>query len=144
MKPTLEDAIRLAVEAHHGQRDKVGQPYILHPLRVMFRLDTEVEKTVGVLHDVIEDTKYKAEDLRQMGYSEEVLQALDCVSRRESESYDAFVLRSKVNPIARKVKLADLEDNMDVRRMAGVTEKDMERLIRYRKAWAMLKQEQND
>ena len=143
-KPNLEDAIRLAVEAHHGQRDKVGQPYILHPLRVMFRLDTEVERMVGVLHDVIEDTKYKAEDLRQMGYSEEVLQALDCVTRRESESYEDFVLRSKANPTARRVKLADLEDNMDIRRMAGVTEKDMERLTRYRKAWAVLQETKND
>jgi (p)ppGpp synthase/HD superfamily hydrolase len=143
VKPTLEDAIMLAVEAHQGQRDKIGQPYILHPLRVMFRLDTEPERIVGVLHDVIEDTKYTAEDLRKMGHSEETIEALDCVTRREGESYETFVLRSKTNPIARKVKLADLEDNMDIRRMAGVTEKDMERLVRYRKAWAMLQQEKN-
>jgi len=75
MKPTLEDAIRLAVEAHHGQRDRNGQPYILHPLRVMFRLGTDKERAVAVLHDVVEDTKYSAEDLRQMGYSEEILKA---------------------------------------------------------------------
>ena len=138
MKPTLEDAIRLAVEAHHGQRDKVGQPYILHPLRVMFRLTTEAEQIVGVLHDVVEDTKYTFDDLRRLGYSEQILEALDGVTRRESESYEEFVLRSKKNPIARKVKLADLDDNMDPRRMIGVTDKDMERLARYRKAWAVL------
>jgi (p)ppGpp synthase/HD superfamily hydrolase len=140
MKPTLEDAIRLAVAAHEGQRDKVGQPYILHPLRVMFRLTTEAERIVGVLHDVLEDTPYSPDDLRKMGYSEEILQALDGVTKREGESYEDFVLRSKANPIARKVKLADLEDNMDPGRMAGVTEQDMQRLIRYRKAWAVLQQ----
>src|SRR5262245_5374809 len=136
--PTLEDAIRLAVEAHQGQRDKVGQPYILHPLRVMFRLTTDEERIVGVLHDVVEDTKYTFDDLRRMAYSENILEALDGVTRRDGESYEEFVLRSKENPISRKVKLADLEDNMDPKRMAGVTEKDMERLVRYRKAWAVL------
>jgi (p)ppGpp synthase/HD superfamily hydrolase len=138
MKPTLEDAIRLAVEAHLGQRDKNGQPYILHPLRVMFRLANEEERIVGVLHDVIEDTKYTPDDLRKLGYSEQILQALEGVTRREDESYEDFVLRSKANPISRRVKLADLEDNMDIRRMIGVTPKDMERLARYRKAWAEL------
>ena len=141
MKPTLEDAILLAVEAHQGQRDKIGQPYILHPLRVMFRLTSETERIVGVLHDVIEDTKYTVDDLRRMGYPGEVLDALDGVTKREGEPYENFVLRSKTNPIAKNVKLADLEDNMDIRRMAGVTEKDMQRLIRYRKAWAVLQQE---
>ena len=144
MKPTLEDAIRLAVEAHHGQRDKNDQPYILHPLRVMFRLATEAERIVGVLHDVIEDTKYTADDLRRMGYPEEILSALDGVTKREGESYEDFVLRAGMNPIARQVKLADLEDNMDVRRLADVTEKDMQRLARYRKAWAVLQQEKDE
>jgi (p)ppGpp synthase/HD superfamily hydrolase len=140
MKPTLEDAIRLAVEAHHGQRDKIAQPYILHPLRVMFRLTTEAERIVAVLHDVVEDTTFTFEDLRKMGYPEDILHALDCVTKREGEVYEDFVLRSKSDPIARNVKLADLEDNMDLRRMAGVTEKDMQRLNRYRKAWALLQQ----
>ena len=138
MKPTLEDAIRLAVEAHHGQRDKYGQPYILHPLRVMLRLQTETERIVGVLHDLLEDTPHTAEELRKMGCSEEILQALDGVTRRADESYEEFVLRSKSNPIARRVKLADLEDNMDLRRMPEVTPRDLERLARYRRAWAAL------
>ena len=140
MKPTLEDAIRLAVEAHQGQKDKVGQPYILHPLRVMFRLTSDDERMVGVLHDVVEDTKYTFEDLRRMGYPEKILQALDGVTRRDNESYEDFVTRSRKDPISRKVKLADLEDNMDPHRMAGTTYKDMERVIRYRKAWAALQE----
>ena len=92
--PALEDAIRLAVEAHQGQRDRYGQPYILHPLRVMFRLHTETDKIVGVLHDVIEDTRYTFDDLRQMGYREEILRALDAVTKREGEAYENFVCRS--------------------------------------------------
>jgi (p)ppGpp synthase/HD superfamily hydrolase len=105
----------------------------------MFRLESETEKIVGVLHDVVEDTKYTRDDLRKMGYSETILQALDGVTKREGESYADFVLRAKANPVARKVKLADLEDNMDVRRLSSVTPKDMERLSRYRKAWSVLR-----
>ena len=89
--PTLEDAIALAVEAHRGQREKADQPYILHVLRVMFRLDTEVERIVGVLHDVVEDTGRSLDDLRRLGYSDEVLAALECVTKREGEGYEHFV-----------------------------------------------------
>jgi (p)ppGpp synthase/HD superfamily hydrolase len=144
MKPTLEDAILLAVRAHRGQRDRNGQPYILHPLRVMFRLESEAERIVGVLHDVIEDTKYTRADLRKMGYSDEILQALDGVTRRAGESYEDFVLRAKANPISRQVKLADLEDNMDIRRLSAVTLKDSKRLGRYRKAWSVLRNERQE
>ena len=82
--PTLEDAIALAVEAHRGQTQKAGQPYILHPLRVMFRCDSEMERIVAVLHDVVEDTGRTFDDLRRLGYSEEVLAALDCVTKRKA------------------------------------------------------------
>ncbi len=136
---TLEQAIALAVEAHRGQVDKNGAPYILHPLRVMLRLESDLEKIVGVLHDVVEDSAFTFEDLRQRGYAEEVITALDGVTRRKGESYDEFVTRSQAHPISRQVKLADLEDNMDVRRMAAeLSEKDFERLKRYRRAWERL------
>lgn len=135
----LEQAIALAVEAHRGQVDKNGAPYILHPLRVMLRLESDLEKIVGVLHDVVEDSAFTFEDLRQRGYAEEVITALDGVTRRKGESYDEFVTRSQAHPISRQVKLADLEDNMDVRRMAAeLSEKDFERLKRYRRAWERL------
>lgn len=137
---TLENAIALAVAAHRGQLDKNGSPYILHPLRVMFRLESELDRIVGILHDVVEDTQYTFEDLRAMGYSEEVMTALDGVTRREHESYEEFVNRSQAHPVSRRVKLADLEDNMDVRRLKSEpTEKDFERLKRYRRAWEQLK-----
>jgi (p)ppGpp synthase/HD superfamily hydrolase len=134
--PTLEHAIALAVETHQGQVDKAGQPYILHPLRVMFRLETELERIVGVLHDVVEDSEVTFADLRRMGYAEEVMAALDGVTRREDESYEEFVERSLAHPVSRRVKRADLEDNMDIRRcLPELTEQDFERLKRYRRAW---------
>lgn len=138
--PTLEDAIALAVEAHKGQRDKAGQTYILHPLRVMMRLDTEAERMAAVLHDVVEDTPYTLERLRELGYPPEVLFALECLTKREGESYEAFIERVRPHPLARRVKLADLEDNMDVRRLVAVGPKEAERLARYRAAWARLKE----
>lgn len=138
--PTLEDAIALAVEAHRGQVDHVDQPYILHPLRVMFRLEDELDRIVAVLHDVIEDTNLTLDDLRQQGYSEEVLAALDGVTRREDESYEDFVERSLAHPISRRVKLADLDDNMDIRRLSTpLNKQDFDRLQRYRRAWDRLR-----
>ena len=135
----LEKAISIAVEAHRGQKDKFDRPYILHPLSVMGRVDTEPEKIVAVLHDVVEDTKVTFEDLKREGFPDDLLNALDCVTKREGEAYEDFVKRSESNPIARRVKIADLEDNMDVRRIRLVTEKDAERINKYLKAWRKLK-----
>jgi len=138
-RPNLYDAIALAVEAHRGVMDKSGQPYILHPLRVMFRCETEIERIVAVLHDVVEDTGRTFDDLRKLGYSEEVIAALDCVTKREGESYEQFVERASANPVARKVKIADIEDNMDVRRLTGIGQNDFERMTKYLAAWRRLK-----
>jgi (p)ppGpp synthase/HD superfamily hydrolase len=137
--PTVEDAIALAVQAHRGQKDKVGQPYLLHLLRVMLRLDGEQAQITGVLHDLVEDTRYTLDDLRALGYAEEIVQALDCLTRRPTESYAQFVERASANPLARRVKLADLEDNMDLRRLPALGERDLERLNRYIAAWQRVK-----
>lgn len=137
--PTLEDAIALAVQAHKGQVDKAGEVYILHPLRVMFAVEGETARMVAILHDVVEDSETTFDDLRAMGYSDEVLTALDGLTRRDDETYMEFVHRAKLNPIARQVKLADMEDNMDMRRLTEITDKDRERLNRYRNAWKFLK-----
>jgi len=136
---TLEDAIALATEAHKGQIDKAGQPYILHPLRVMFAVEGETARIVGVLHDVVEDSDFGFDDLREMGYGDDIINALDCLTRRNDETYMAFVERAKQNPLARQVKLADIEDNMDVRRLTTITDRDVDRLRRYREAWTYLK-----
>lgn len=136
---TLEDAIALAVETHRGQVEKAGQPYCLHLLRVMFRLESEHERIAGVLHDLVEDTPYTLDDLREMGYPEPVIEVLDCVTRRDGEGYEEFIERIKPNPLARRVKVADLEDNMDLRRLPELSERDVARMNRCRRAWAELK-----
>ena len=141
--PTLEDAIILATKAHSGQVDKAGQVYILHLLRVMFAVEGETPRMVAMLHDVVEDSEYSFDDLREMGYSDEVLSALDCLTRQKQETYMEFVQRAKTNPIARQVKIADIEDNMDVRRLTEITDKDVERLHRYRQAWEYLKSDES-
>lgn len=135
---TLEKAIAIAAEAHEGQTDKAGMAYILHPLRVMLMLETEAERIVGVLHDVVEDTPITFDDLRAADFKDEILAALDSVTRRDDEEYEAFVLRAGENPIGRRVKLADLKDNSDLSRIASPTEKDYARLEKYRRAIAAL------
>ena len=134
----IEEAIRIAVEAHRGQKDRAGAPYILHPLRMMFRMQTDAERMVAVLHDVVEDTDWTLDDLRGRGFAEEVVAAVDHLTRRDDESYEEFVERAGRHPIARRVKIADLEDNMDIRRTGEVTEKDTERLTKYHRAWRRL------
>ncbi len=134
----LDDAITLAVQAHHRQKDKAGAPYILHPLRVMLRMKTEEEMTAAILHDVIEDTQHTLQELRDAGYSEAVVEAVDALTRRDNESYEEFTQRVKQNPMARRIKLADLEDNMDIRRFAKFDEQEVERLKKYWRAWTSL------
>ena len=135
---TVEDAVSIAVRAHRGQRDKAGAPYLLHPLRMMLRMDTEAAMMAAVLHDVVEDTEWTLERLREAGFSEEVLEAVDCLTHREGESYQEFVERVRTNPIARQVKIADLEDNMNVRRMNQLGPKELERMEKYHRAWRVL------
>jgi (p)ppGpp synthase/HD superfamily hydrolase len=135
---TLERAIAIAAEAHLGQVDKAGAPYILHPLRVMLRVQMPAERIAAVLHDVVEDTAWTLEELAAEGFEPEVLAAVDALTRREGESYEAFVARAGADPVARVVKLADLAENMDLERIASPTAADIARLDRYRRAVAQL------
>jgi len=134
----IEEAIRIAAEAHRGQKDRAGAPYILHPLRLLFRVQTDAERMAAVLHDVVEDSAWTLDDLRARGFADEVVSAVDHLTRREGESYEQFVERAALHPVARRVKLADLEDNLDVRRIGHVGEGDTERLNRYLRAWRHL------
>jgi (p)ppGpp synthase/HD superfamily hydrolase len=135
----LEKAIRIAVEKHAGQVEKAGRPYILHPLRVMMQMRTDPERIVAVLHDVIEDCGVTPEWLLAEGFPREIVDAILSVSRLDkSESYDDFIRRSAANSTGRIVKIADLRDNLDVTRLAELTQKDLERLNRYRKALNIL------
>src|SRR5262249_2468574 len=108
---TIEKALQIAAQAHAGQKDKEGLPYILHPLRAMMSVKGEDAQIVAILHDVIEDTSVTADELRQAGFSEQVVAAVLCVTHRKDESYADYVVRCKHNEVARRVKLADLEDN---------------------------------
>ncbi len=139
MSNALETAIRLAVEKHAGQRDKAGAPYVLHPLRLMMRMDTDVARIAAVLHDVVEDTPTTLEDLRAAGVSGEAVRLVDLLSRGPGMSKTAYYRRLAGDPTARRIKLADLEDNMDVRRLRRITERDARRLARYRRWWGWLK-----
>lgn len=143
---SLSRAIEIAVEAHAGTVDKAGAPYILHPLRVMLSLESEVERIVGVLHDVVEDCgpTWTFERLASEGFSEEVIGALRSVSKlpedhdteddsieSKRDRYLGFVRRAGANPVGRKVKLADLEDNLNVSRLKEIGSKDADRLSKY-------------
>ena len=136
---TLERAITIATEAHKGQFDKSGKDYIGHPLRVMEMGKTEEEKIVGVLHDIIEDTEWTFDKLAEEGFSQEVISALRCVTKlSENENYDDFIDRVKKNPLAVAVKINDLTDNMDIRRLPYLSDKDVKRLKKYLKAYKRL------
>ena len=136
---TLERAIQIATEAHMGQLDKAGKDYIGHPLRVMEMGRTEEEKIVGVLHDVVEDGDWTFEALEAEGFSKEVIAALKCVTKTsENENYDDFIERVKKNPLAVAVKINDLTDNMDIRRLPYLSDKDVKRLKKYLKAYKKL------
>ena len=137
----IEEAIRIAVEAHRGQKDRAGAPYVLHPLRLLFRVRTDAERMAAVLHDVVEDTAWTLDDLRAVGFADEVVDAVDALTRRKGESYEAFVDRAAAHPVARRVKLADIEDNLDLRRIGHVEGRDLERIDRYLRAWRRLSTE---
>lgn len=136
---TLETAIKIALDAHAGQGDKAGKPYLLHPLRVMLAMDQENEQIVAILHDVVEDTDWTFGRLQEVGFPEDVLEAIYSVTRQTGESYMDFIRRAGQNEVGRKVKMADLEDNLDLSRTAEPTEQDYKRMEKYRKALEVLK-----
>jgi hypothetical protein len=134
----LQRAIEIAIEAHKGQTDKAGKPYILHIFQVMARGKSEDEKITALLHDVVEDTAWTLAKLEAEGFSGKIIQALDCLTKREGENYEAFIERVKENPLAVKVKINDLEDNMDIRRLRELSDNDVNRLNKYIKAYREL------
>jgi (p)ppGpp synthase/HD superfamily hydrolase len=135
---TLEDAIIYATKAHKGQKDLSGQPYILHCLAVMMQMDTDTERIIAVLHDVIEDTKTSFRKLyADLNITEEMIDCLSLLSRLPNQDYFEYIKEIKKNPTARKIKIADLMHNMDFHRTLGreeMTEKDKNRIAKYYKA----------
>ena len=135
---TVEHAIALAAKAHEGQTDKAGEPYILHPLRMMLKLGLPEERMAAVLHDIVEDCGWTLERLRAEGFSEAVIGAIDAVTKRPGEDYEGFVRRAAAHPIGRRVKIADMEDNLDPSRIKNPTKSDRQRIEKYRRALAFL------
>ncbi|MEK3828537.1 HD domain-containing protein [Paenibacillus sp. FSL K6-1558] len=137
----IESAISVALQAHKGQLDKGGHPYILHPLAVMNRVESMEEKIVAVLHDVIEDSEVTLEELRGLGFSEEILTAIQLLTRSTEDSYEEFIEKTTTNRTARNVKIADIKENMNISRIMNPTEEDYNRLEKYRKALERLERE---
>ena len=125
-------ALRLATAAHSGQVDKAGEDYIKHPITVAESVSTEEAQTAALLHDVVEDTGLTLDDLRQAGFSEGILCAVDALTHREGESREAYITRLAKKPLAVTVKLADLRHNSDLSRLTSPTETDYMRVARYK------------
>lgn len=135
---TLQRAIEIAVTAHRDQTRKDGSLYILHPMRVMFQQAGVEAMIVAILHDVAEDTDVALDDLRREGFSQAALDALALLTHNDSEPYEAYIDRIAANPLARSVKLADLQDNMNLREIPEPSEKDIARTLKYHRAWKRL------
>jgi guanosine-3',5'-bis(diphosphate) 3'-pyrophosphohydrolase len=135
---SIERAIEIAASAHRGQTDKAGEPYILHPLRVMFRMATPDERIVAVLHDVVEDSDWTLEQLSGEGFSPAVLTALEALTKRPGEDRLSAAHRAAADPLARSVKLADNAENSDLSRIPNPSAKDLERHEQYRQVRAIL------
>lgn len=131
----IEKSLEIALKAYAGQTDKAGKTYILHPLRLMAKMETEEEMSVALLHDVIEDSDYTAENLLENGIPANVVNAVQYLTKNAGENYDAFIKRVLQNKLAAKVKKADIEDNINILRLNSITDKDLKRIAKYHKAW---------
>ena len=137
----IETSLHTALRAYADKIDKAGREYILHPLRVMAKMKTDLEMSAALLHDVLEDSEITAEQLLAEGIPAEVVEAVQCLSRKENEDYQDFVARAKKNKLAANVKIADIEDNIDVLRLTSLDEYDLARIKKYHSAWRFLKEE---
>ncbi len=139
--PLIDLALKIALEAHSGQVDRAGVAYILHPLRIMAAMRTDEERIVAILHDVIEDSDHTLADLRSAGFPAEIVSAVDLLTHREEDSYEDYVRKIRGHTLARCVKIGDLHDNMHIERLPNPDDKDLERLLKYKKALAILNAE---
>ena len=137
---TLENAIVLATTQHTGQLDKAGQPYILHPLRLMLQFSNPTLQIVAVLHDILEDTATTAEDLKELGFSTELIQAIQALTKQTGESRLEAAKRTVLNPLATQVKYVDVLDNMNLARINNPTSRDFARFEEYKMVLEILEQ----
>ena len=139
---SLDKAIAFAVEKHAGQKDKGGNSYIRHVLRVMEKMDSEDEMVVAVLQDVLEDTNATEEDLKELGCTEAQIMAINALTKREGQTEEEYMKLILLSTTARKVKIFDIEDNMTLWRMKNrhhLEEKDLQRINKYMRMWSRLK-----
>ena len=137
----IETSLQIALRAYAGKTDKAGREYILHPLRVMAKMNTDLERSAALLHDVIEDSDITPAQLLAEGIPAEVVEAIQYLSKNEGEDYQDFVARAKRNKIAARVKIADIEDNIDVLRLSSLDEWDLARIKKYHTAWRFLQED---
>lgn len=131
--PLIKKAMDIAYKAHLGQVDKGGTPYIFHPLHIAERVDTEYEICTALLHDVIEDSDITLDYLFKEGFPQEVIKAVDLLTRKEGMTYREFILKTKTDTIARKIKIEDIKHHLDLTRLSEITEKDIDRAKYYKK-----------
>ena len=135
----IEKSIEIALYAYKGLKDKAGNTYILHPLRIMAKVESIDEKCVAILHDVIEDSDYTAEDLLNEGMPTSVVDAVVALTKVKGEDYDSYMERIKRNLIATKIKCIDIEDNINILRLNSISDEDLERVAKYHNAGKSIK-----
>jgi len=135
----IEKSLEIALKAYSGQKDKAGKTYILHPLRLMAKMETEEEMSVALLHDVIEDSNLTAQDLLNNGIPSNIVNAVQVLTKLSGESYENFIERVLENKLASKIKKADIEDNINILRLNSINNQDLERIAKYHKSWQTLK-----
>jgi (p)ppGpp synthase/HD superfamily hydrolase len=139
----IEKAIEIALKAHANQIDKAGAPYILHPLRIMLQMQSDDEKAIAILHDVVEDGQergFSLDYLRKAGFPKVVIESVQILTHKNSDNYDDYIAKIKLHPVARHIKIADLRDNMDIKRIPYPAEKDFMRLEKYKRAIKLLEE----
>lgn len=133
-------ALKLSFEAHKNQIDKSGMPYVYHPFHLAEQMKDEQTTIVALLHDVVEDADYTIDDLSSMGFSDEIIEAISLMTHDKNTPYMDYVAQIAKNPIAKAVKLADLKHNSDLTRLEAVTDKDLKRVEKYKKAIVLLEE----
>ena len=129
----LEKAIEISTKAHKGQKDKAGKDYINHPMTVAAMVNEDNEKIVAYLHDVVEDTNVTLADLKEVGFDNDVIEAIDAITKRDGENYDDYIYRVSNNKIAKQVKIADMTHNSDISRFDNPSQKDIEWCKKYKR-----------
>lgn len=137
--PSFEETVALVARAHAGQRDPAGDPYLLHVLRVALRLESETDRVVALLHDLLEDCAITESDLLALGYAPEIVDAVQILTRRDDEPYETYIERCASCDLTRRVKLADLADNIELRKRLVIDAEQSARLVRYFRAYERLR-----